>query len=481
MNRNNIWIHIGIAVVLITMAAVLGQIGRWKESLHDRSDAVQKRVETIKADQIGANTAPEVLVRFKPGVSLSQIRSIATANHDALTDEIESVSGLAVIDDLDNADAQTVANQYAAMSDTVAYAEVNYRIKLDDPIQKDAVKDGVYRETTADMPNDPLFGDQWALNNLGQDGGTKRADIDALEAWSKTKGSDEVVVAVLDSGVDFTHVDLKGNMWTRPANVPAYADDELGTFNDMNGYNGTDKIADPMDDNGHGTHCAGIIGAEGDNGEGITGINQKVKIMPLKFLGRGGMGTTEDAIEAINYAIDRKKNGVNIRIISASWGSTSKSKALEDTIRAAGDAGILFIAAAGNDGSNNDSRPHYPSNYDLPNVISVAALDRNDRLAGFSNFGVKTVHIAAPGKDILSTWLGGAYREASGTSMATPYVSGVAALIIAAEPKISMEKLRERLLSTADKIDTLDGKVATGGRICAANAIAGKVLNHLQH
>ncbi|MGB2913715.1 MAG: hypothetical protein WBB81_09175, partial [Pyrinomonadaceae bacterium] len=125
MNRNNIWIHIGIAVVLITMAAVLGQIGRWKESLHDRSDAVQKRVETIKADQIGANTAPEVLVRFKPGVSLSQIRSIATANHDALTDEIESVSGLAVIDDLDNADAQTVANQYAARSDTVAYAEVN--------------------------------------------------------------------------------------------------------------------------------------------------------------------------------------------------------------------------------------------------------------------------------------------------------------------------------------------------------------------
>ncbi|MEQ1922868.1 MAG: S8 family serine peptidase [Pyrinomonadaceae bacterium] len=480
MNRNNIWIHFGIAVVLITMAAVLGQIGRWKEALHDRSDAVQKRVETLKAEQT-TNAAPEVLVRFKPGVSLAQIRSIATANNDAVTDEIESVSGLAVIDDLDNADAQAVADQYAAMSDSVAYAEVNYRIKLDDPIQKDAVKDGVYRETTAEMPNDPLFGDQWALNNLGQDGGTQRADIDALEAWTKTKGSEEVVVAVLDSGVDFTHVDLKGNMWTRPANVPAYTDDELGTFNDINGYNGTDKIADPMDDNGHGTHCAGIIGAEGDNGEGITGINQTVRIMPLKFLGRGGSGTTEDAIEAINYAIDRKKNGVNVRIISASWGSTSKSKALEDTIRAAGEAGILFVAAAGNDGSNNDSRPHYPSNYDLPNVISVAALDRNDKLAGFSNFGVKTVHIAAPGKDILSTWLGGAYREASGTSMATPYVSGVAALIIAAEPKISMEKLRERLLSTADKIDTLDGKVATGGRICAANAISGKVLNHLQH
>ena len=193
--------------------------------------------------------------------------------------------------------------------------------------------------------------------------------------------------------------------------------------------------------------------------------------MPLKFLGRSGMGTTEDAIEAINYAIDRKKHGVNIRIISASWGSTSESQALEDTIRAAGDAGILFVAAAGNDGTNNDSRPHYPSNYDLPNVISVAALDRNDQLAGFSNFGVKTVQVAAPGKDILSTWLNDGYREASGTSMATPYVSGVAALIVANEPNITLAKLRARILSSVDKLDSLNGKVESGGRICAAKAL----------
>jgi len=236
-----------------------------------------------------------------------------------------------------------------------------------------------------------------------------------------------------------------------------------------------------MDDNGHGTHCAGIIGAEGDNGEGIAGINWHVKIMPLKFLGRGGFGSVNDAIESINYAIDRKSHGVNVRIISASWGSTMSSKALEDTIRAAGDAGILFVAAAGNNSSNNDRWPHYPSNYDLPNVISVAALDRNDKVAGFSNYGVKRVHIAAPGKDILSTWLNGNYREASGTSMATPYVSGVAALVIANEPDITMAQLRDRILKTADKLDSLDGKVATGGRVCAANALAGRVLNHLQH
>jgi len=354
--------------------------------------------------------------------------------------------------------------------DDVLYAEPNFRIELSDPPSSARSRDLLERQPASEQPNDPMFAEQWALNNIGQDGGTKRADIDALKAWAKTTGSDEVVVAVLDSGVDYTHSDLRGNMWIRPENVPAYTDDELGTYNDLNGFNGTDKIADPMDDNGHGTHCAGIIGAEGNNGEGIAGINWKVKIMPLKFLGRGGFGNTDDAIEAINYAIDRKKKGVNIRIISASWGSTSMSKALEDTIRAAGDAGILFVAAAGNDGSDNDKRPHYPSNYDLPNVISVAALDRNDQLASFSNFGVKTVHIAAPGKDILSTWLNDNYREASGTSMATPYVAGVAALIIADQPNITMEKLRARLLNTTDKLDSLTGKVASGGRVCAANA-----------
>jgi thermitase len=481
MNRHNIWVHVGIAVILVSLAAVLGQLSRWQTALHGPAIPSDRLSHSDPIQKTNLSDA-EVLVRFKPGVSLERIRSIAAANHDQLADEIESVSGLAAIDDLDNADAQTVAAQYASMSD-VLYAEPNFKIELDDPIQKDEARprDLVARETDSNQPNDPMFADQWALNNLGQDGGTERADLDALKAWETTKGSDYVVVAVLDSGVDYTHTDLAANMWHRPASLPAYTDDELGTFNDLNGFNGTDKIADPMDDNGHGTHCAGIIGAEGDNGEGIVGINWHVKIMPLKFLSRGGFGTTEDAIEAINYAIDRKKHGVNVRIISASWGSNSYSKALEDTIRAASDAGILFVAAAGNDGSNNDSRPHYPSNYDVPNVISVAALDRTDHLAGFSNFGTKTVHIAAPGKDILSTWLNGGYREASGTSMATPYVSGVAALILANEPGLTMAELRRRILSTADKLDTLSGKVATGGRICAANAIAGRVINHLQH
>jgi subtilisin family serine protease len=478
MNRNNIWIHVGLAVVLITLAAVVGQIDRWRLALRTDDGTRTREVVRTPAKTGISDSVPEVLVRFRPGISLDRVRAIAAANHDKLADEIESVNGLAVIDDLDNAEASSVASQYAAMSDEVLYAEPNYRINLDDPMQQPIGRDLLLREPPAGFPNDPLFGEQWALNNLGQDGGKDRADLDAIEAWKVTKGSHDVVVAVLDSGVDFTHVDLRENMWTRPANIPAYTDNELGTYNDINGYNGTDSIKDPMDDNGHGTHCAGIIGAEGDNGEGISGINQHVKIMPLKFLGRGGFGSTNDAIEAINYAIDRKKNGVNVRIISASWGSTMNSKALEDTIRAAGDAGILFVAAAGNDSSNNDKRPHYPSNYNLPNVISVAALDRSDNLAGFSNFGVKTVHVAAPGKDILSTWLNDNYREASGTSMATPYVSGIAALIVANEPNISVTKLRDRILGSVDKLPSLEGKVQTGGRVCAANALANFVKGH---
>jgi len=471
MNRNNIWIHIGIAVILVTLAAVLGQIDRWRSALKIntspsvRSTPMPKSVARTKEDN-----EPEVLVRFKPGVTLAEIKKITAMNNDVVEDEIESVKGLTAIDDLDNADAEAVAEQYREMSSVVSYAEPNYQIKLDDPAQSYSIQDGVHRPNDA-TPDDPQFSQQWALNNIGQDGGTKGADIKALEAWQQTQGSDKVVVAVLDSGVDYTHTDLRANMWLRPDNLPQYTDDELGTFNDENGFNGTDNAADPMDDNGHGTHCAGIIGAEGNNGEGIAGVNWNVRIMPLKFRGRGGFGTTKDAIEAINYAIDRKQHGVNVRVINASWGSTQKSKALEDAIRAAGEQGILFVAAAGNDGSNNDKRPHYPSNYDLPNVISVAALDRNDQLASFSNWGPKTVHIAAPGKDIDSTWLNDDYREASGTSMAAPHVAGVAALILAKEPNLSVEKLRDRLLKSVDPLDSLRGRIESGGRLDAAKAL----------
>ncbi len=474
MNRNNIWIRIGIVGILVVTAAVLGQIRRWQSkplvNIEVVSSTSPHKPHTA-ARTIG-EAEPEVLVRFKPGVKLADIKKITSRFNDRVEDNIESVNGLVAIDDMDGADMATVARQYESMTDMVEYVSTNDIIRLEEPVPVPSTRDLALRKPSDNIPNDPQFGEQWALNNMGQDGGKAGADVKALEAWVKTKGSSEVVVAVLDTGVDYTHLDLVTNMWVRPDNIPQYTDTELGTFNDIQGFDANVNESDPMDENGHGTHCSGIIGAEGNNNEGIAGINWNVQIMPLKFLGRGGFGTTKDAIEAINYAIDRKQKGVNVRVISASWGSTTYSKALEDAIRAAGEQGILFVAAAGNSSTDNDKKPHYPSNYDLPNVISVAALDRTDSLASFSNFGARTVHVAAPGREIVSTWLNDQYREASGTSMATPNVSGVAALILAGEPNISVEKLRERLLKAVDKVDSLSGKVASGGRLNAAKALA---------
>lgn len=469
MNRGNLLIHILIAAILIALAAVVGQIGRWRSMLQVQDTTPTKKNTKVVTSNTVSDGA-EILVRFKSGVSPADMRRIAAANNDRVEDKYESINGLVAIDDLDNAEVGSIVKQYLSMSGHVDYAEPNYEIRLDDPVNRNS-RPVEMPSNISGAPNDPLFGDQWALNNTGQNGGKANAHIDALKAWAKTQGSTEVVVAVLDTGVDYSHKDLAENMWLRPTSVPAYTDDELGAIDDLRGFDANANIADPMDDNGHGTHCAGIIGAEGNNGEGVAGVNWNVKIMPLKFLGRGGFGNVKDAIEAINYAIDRKKNGVNLRVINASWGSTQRSKALEDAIKAAGEAGILFVAAAGNSSTDNDRRPHYPSNYDLPNMLSVAALDRNDLLANFSNYGSKTVHVAAPGREIASTWLNDQYREASGTSMAAPYVSGIAALILANEPKLSMAKLRERIMKSSDPIDTLLGKVAVGGRLNAAKAL----------
>lgn len=471
MNRNNFLPHIALALVLILVAAFAGQLRRWQMQWKHRVriiPAEEKRREPINNIESASYetrdiSAPEVLVKFKPGISQETIERITQGLHDQIEDQIESVPGLDAIDDLDDETAESVAAQYSSLPE-VEYAEAVFEISED-------IVDSPVAPVT---PRDPRFSDQWALFNNGMKGGTKGADISAMQAWAVTTGSDKVVLAVLDSGVDYTHSDLVNNIWVRPANVEPYEDKQLGTIQDLHGYNAIENSADPMDDNGHGTHCAGISGAEGGNDIGIAGVNWKVQIMPLKFMNAGGFGTTKDAVEAINYVIDRKKAGVNVRVISASWGSTQKSRALEDVIRKAYEAGILFVAASGNASANNDRTPHFPSSYNLPNVISVAALDRNDQLASFSNYGVKSVAIAAPGVDILSTWLGDEYEEKSGTSMATPVVAGVAALVIANNPKITVDELRTLLLSSVDPLTSLKGKIASGGRINAAKALGAK-------
>jgi thermitase len=476
MNRQNLFKHLTLALALVFLAAFAGQMSRMRRAHHARFVA-QQRVELAnRQDETAeAEDDAEVIVRFRPGTSTGEINRIAARLNDRLEDRFENIDDEAVIADEDGRDAEQVAAEYRALPEVV-YAEPNFEINLDRQEGEPVVARGGDDDDDPPVvkgpaPNDPLFEEQWSLLNTGQRGGASGADICATRAWAKTTGSGKVVVAVIDTGVDYRHADLAGNIWTRPAGLAPYADAELGTFDDLHGFDASDMDGDPMDDNGHGTHCAGIIGAEGDNRDGIAGVNWHVQIMPLKFLRANGSGTLKDAIECINYAIARKHDGVNVRVISASWGSMMGSRSLEDAIRRAGEEGILFVAAAGNNSTNNDRLPHYPSNYDQPNVVSVAALDRNDRLARFSNYGARTVHIAAPGAEILSTWPNNQYEEHSGTSMATPEVAGVAALVLAANPNMTMKELRARLLESVDRLPALEGRVASGGRLNAARAV----------
>lgn len=252
-------------------------------------------------------------------------------------------------------------------------------------------------------PNDPRFNELWGLHNTGQTGGTADMDIDAPEAWQQTTGSSSVIVAVIDTGIDYNHTDLAANMWVNPNEIPDGIDNEgNGFIDDIYGINAISGSGDPMDDNGHGTHCAGTIGAVGNNNTGVAGVNWNVKLMGAKFLGSSGSGYTSDAITCVDYIVDQVTSyGQNVVAINASWGGGGYSQSLKDAIDAAGVVGIVFAAAAGNDYSNNDTYPHYPSSYDCTSIIAVTAI--NAVGSQFYNYGVQSVDIGAPGISILST------------------------------------------------------------------------------
>ena len=323
------------------------------------------------------------------------------------------------------------------------------------------------------LPADALFGSQWALHNTGQLGGIPDADIDAPEAWEHAAALSPVVVAVIDTGIDPTHPDLIHRLWTNPDEIPANGrdDDHNGYVDDMHGINTITGSGDPLDDHGHGTHCAGIIAAEGNNGVGIAGVGEDVRIMAVKFLDDSGSGSTSDAIEAINYAVAEKKKGSPVRVISASWGNLFYSRSLYKAIFTARSHDILFVAAAGNYGLLNDVQPFYPASYPQDNIIAVAATDDTDRLAPFSSYGTRTVDLAAPGVSILSTVPGGDYAMYTGTSMAAPHVAGVAALLFGEQPDASFLHVKKRILSGVDRIPSLGPKVASGGRLNALGAL----------
>lgn len=416
----------------------------------------------------------EVLVKFKPTISIEAMDALVT-EMGAQTVHVFSEIGVRKMQLPAQVSVKDAVEKFKA-SPNVAYAEPNY----------------IYH--TFGYPNDPDFTKLWGLHNIGQTGGQDDADIDALEAWDVETGSDSVLIGIIDTGVDYTHGDLADNIWTNPGE-DAWAnpldprtgngsdDDGNGKVDDWKGWNFISESNDAKDDNMHGTHCAGTIGAVGNNNKGVVGVNWKVKILPLKFLSAEGSGSTSDAVEAILYAVQ-----MGADILSNSWGGGGYSQALEDAIKAANDAGILFVAAAGNDGVNTDNSPTYPACHDVPNILTVAASDHNDNRALWngggtgcgltcngittpgSNYGARTVDLAAPGKDIYSTVPGG-YQSLSGTSMATPHAAGAAGLVLAHFPGMTHLQLKQKLMDTVDHLSDFEGKCVSEGRLNVNNAL----------
>ena len=332
-------------------------------------------------------------------------------------------------------------------SPIVEYAEPDYLLSIDA------------------IPNDPDFSLLWGMYNTGQSGGTPGTDIDAPEAWDLATGSSSVVIAVIDTGVDYNHEDLASNMWVNTGEIPnnGIDDDGNGYIDDYLGWDFYNNDNDPMDDYSHGTHCSGTIAGVGNNEIGVTGVNWQAKIMPLKFLGAAGFGSISDAILAINYA-----SQMGASVISNSWGGSGYSQALKDAIDA---SPAVVVCSAGNERNNNDLSPHYPSSYDSPNIISVASINRYNSLSSFSNYGLISVDLGAPGSDIYSTVPGNGYRMESGTSMATPHVSGVAGLIKSYCPGSTTDQIIKAILETVDPVPDLTGKTVTGGRLNAFRAL----------
>ena len=399
----------------------------------------------------GPDAVPgELIVRFKSSVGAAQREDV----RDKVGAELEErlpVTGLEVVD-LDAGVSLAAAESSFERQSSVLYAEPNYYRRAEAPV------------------NDTLFGQLWGLDNTGQGvrgvGGTADADIDAPEAWQLTTGSTSVKVAVVDTGVAYDHDDLALNSWTNPgetgpgtgANVD---DDRNGRVDDLRGWDFAGDDDDPRDGNGHGTHVAGTIGARGDDGYGVSGVSQRVTLIPVQVLGANGSGSVADVIAGYEYAV---RNGA--KVVNASLGSSSPSAAERDMIAAS--STTLFVVAAGNDSRSANSQ--YPCNYPLANVICVGASDQDDGLATFSNYGSTSVDLAAPGRSTLSVYPTTVFPNSqhvylSGTSMATPHVAGAAALILAQSAATTVPVLRQRLLNSVDAKPCLTGTTATGGRL----------------
>ncbi len=405
----------------------------------------------------------EVLVKVRPGLSARLLAKKSLFGAE-VKEELKLMAGTYLLLKSTTKSTQALAQDLQKFPE-VAFAEPNF----------------IYTSfgAPAGAPLDPLFDKLWGLRNTGANepdrtGGTTStpgvlgADVDAQKAWELARGSKKIVVAVIDTGIDYNHPDLRSNMWVNPGEIAGnnIDDDQNGYVDDIHGWNAASRNGDPMDGNAHGTHCAGTIGAEHDNGLGVAGVMPQVSLMGVKFLSDTGSGTLADAVVAINYA-----TRMNVDVMSNSWGGGGYSQALFDAISAAKEKGIIFVAAAGNESNNNDGRASFPASYQIDNVISVASHTAQDVLSSFSNFGRRTVHVAAPGTNILSTVPNAEYKVLSGTSMATPHVSGLVGLLLAQTGRRPVLEVRERLMATTVPVAAYRRTTASQGRVNAYNFI----------
>ena len=444
-------------------------------------------VSVAVTPQAGAQEVPLALIddqQFVPGEALVKFKEQKI--------DIEQVSGKASLNafvsnkDLTKEDVFAPQN-VALVSSNTGESTAALIDRLDNDSRVEYVEPNYVRKVfdTQRFPDDTYVGLQWALHNTGQTvplppspdavAGLSDVDMDLPEAWNTTTGSSNIIVAILDTGADITHPDLTANLWDGSGGCV----DDAGVVIDggcpNHGWDYVNSDNDPTDDHYHGTHVAGIVGARGNNGAGISGVSWNVSLMPIKVANAAGLLTSADWIKGLNFA---KRNGATI--VNASFGGESFSQSEVDALTAFNG---LFVAAAGNGGGDNlgddnDLLPTYPSSYDLPNVLAIAATDSSDIITSFSNYGATTVDVVAPGKNILSTYpqylsgINPPYAYISGTSMATPYVAGLAALISGYYPNLTVAQIRGIIERTGDSIPALSGVVATGKRVNAANSIS---------
>jgi subtilisin family serine protease len=415
----------------------------------------------------------EVLIKFKQGISQKAANAANRIVQATLIKKLSGPSEVLLVQLPSDVSVTDAVEEYMKDSNVI-YAEPNYIRKL--------------KATAAE------YSLLWGIHNTGQlinnIAGLPDADMDVLPFWtSGTVGDATVIIAVIDSGANMTHEDITANLWTNPIDSTANGSDEDGNTytDDINGWDFVNDDNDPSDDNGHGTHVSGTIAADGTNAiaTSITGVMQTAKIMPLKSSDASGNLTTDDIVEAINYAVDRKRDlGDNVKAINMSFGGSFPSVTERDAISQAEQEGILVVAAAGNESTNNDSTPNYPSSYSVPttiggtgypgltNIIAVAATDQFDQLASFSNYGALSVHVAAPGVSTYSTHIGGTdqYTYMSGTSMATPHVAGVAGLLWAVNSGWTYTQVKNAIINNVDVRQCLTGLVSSDGRVNANQA-----------